>query len=208
MSFTLPVLPYAYNALEPFIDAQTMKIHHQKHHQTYINNANSALADLPEFSNIPIQELIQKLKYIPEQKKTVLRNNCGGHINHCLFWKFLKKDTILQDPLKMEIEKNFSSISIFKNNFEKAAMNRFGSGWIWLVNHNNTLSIVSTANQDNPLMGKDIAGTFGHPILGLDVWEHAYYLKYQNKRLDYIKAFWNIVNWEEVSTKFNQSNEI
>lgn len=208
MSFTLPTLPYSYDALEPFLDAQTMKIHHQKHHQTYVDNANSALIDLPEFSNIPIQELIQKLEDIPDQKQTVLRNNCGGHINHCLFWKSLKKNTILQGPLKTAIEKNFSNFSIFKDHFEKAAMNRFGSGWIWLVKNKNYLSIVSTANQDNPLMGKNITGIHGYPILGLDVWEHAYYLKYQNKRLDYVKAFWNIINWEEVSTIFNQLNEI
>lgn len=204
MSFTLPTLSYSYDALEPFFDEKTMVLHHQKHHQAYINNANLALLDLPKFSNLSIAELIQKLEYLPNNKKNILRNNCGGHINHSLFWKFLKKNTILQGPLKNAIEKNFSSIAEFKNNFEKIAVSHFGSGWIWLIKKNNSLSIVSTTNQDNPLMGENISGTSGFPILGLDVWEHSYYLKYQNKRLDYIKAFWNIVNWEEVSIRFNQ----
>lgn len=204
MSFTLPSLPYSYNALEPFFDEKTMKIHHQKHHQAYIDNANCALKDLPEFSNLSSVELIRKLKYLPEHKKNILRNNCGGHINHSLFWSFLKKNTILQGSLKNALENNFSSISEFKNNFEKISISHFGSGWIWLIKKNNSLSIVSTANQDNPLMEKSISGVNGYPIFGLDVWEHAYYLKYQNKRLDYIKAFWNIINWDEISIRFNQ----
>lgn len=205
MSFTLPSLPYSYDALEPFFDKKTMQIHHQKHHQTYIDNANSTLTNLPELSNLPIIELIQKLESIPIHKQTVLRNNCGGHINHSLFWKFLGKNTILQGSLKDAIELNFTSISNFKDHFAKIAISRFGSGWVWLVKQNNSLSIVSTANQDNPLMGENITGVHGYPILGLDVWEHAYYLKYQNKRLDYVKAFWNIVNWEEVSIRFNNT---
>lgn len=203
MSFTLPSLPYEYDALEPFFDTKTMKIHHQKHHQTYIDNTNSALADLPEFSNLSIIELIKKLKHLPNHKKTILRNNGGGHINHSLFWHFLKKDTILQGSLKNAIENNFYSISKFKDHFEKTAISHFGSGWIWLIKNNDSLSVVSTTNQDNPLMGEEVSGTTGYPILGLDVWEHSYYLKYQNKRLDYVKAFWNIVNWEEVSIRFN-----
>lgn len=207
MSFTLPILPYSYDALEPFFDERTMRIHHQKHHQTYIDNINLELINLPEFSNLSILELIKKLKYLPNNKKNVLRNNCGGHINHSLFWKFLKKDTLLQGSLKNAIEDNFSNISTFKNHFEKIAINRFGSGWVWLVVKNNSLSIVSTANQDNPLMGEDIIGVSGYPILGLDLWEHSYYLKYQNKRIDYIKSFWNVVNWNEVSIRLNNNNK-
>lgn len=204
MSFILPSLTYSYDALEPFLDEKTMKIHHTKHHQAYIDNANAALIDLPEFSNLPVIELIKKLNHLPNHKKTILRNNAGGHINHSLFWKYLKKNTILQGSLKDAIEYNFSSISSFKDHFEKTAISRFGSGWVWLIKQNDTLSIVSTANQDNPLMGTDISGTNGYPILGLDVWEHAYYLKYQNRRLDYIRSFWNIVNWDEVYAQFNQ----
>lgn len=207
MNFTLPELPYSYDALEPFLDAKTMNIHHQKHHQTYIDNTNAALIDLPTFQNLSIIELIKKLQYLPQHKQTILRNNGGGHINHSIFWKILKTNTTLTGSLKDAIENHFGSISDFKNNFEKIAINRFGSGWVWLVKQqHNTLSIVSTANQDNPLMGEKISGVYGDPILGLDVWEHAYYLKYQNKRLDYVKAFWNIINWEEASIRFNQSN--
>ncbi|URJ29767.1 Fe-Mn family superoxide dismutase [Blochmannia endosymbiont of Camponotus sp.] len=204
MSFTLPSLTYPYNALEPFFDEQTMKIHHTKHHQAYIDNANAALIDLPEFSNLSIIELIQKLNNLPNQKKTILRNNAGGHINHSFFWKLLKKNTTLQGSLKDAIEHNFSSISSFKDRFEKTAISHFGSGWVWLTKQYNTLSIVSTANQDNPLMGTDVSGTNGYPLLGLDIWEHAYYLKYQNRRLDYVKSFWHVVNWDEVSAQFNQ----
>lgn len=204
MNFKLPDLPYSYNALEPFFDEKTMEIHHKKHHQTYIDNVNAALLDLPEFSNLSILELIKKLKYLPNHKKTIVRNNSGGHINHSIFWKFLKKNTILQGPIKKEIEHNFSNIPNFQNCFEKIAISHFGSGWVWLIKNNNDLSIISTSNQDNPLMGKDICGTYGYPILGLDVWEHAYYLKYQNKRSEYIKAFWNVINWDEVSNRFNQ----
>lgn len=205
MSFTLPELSYSYDALEPIFDEQTMRIHHTKHHQAYIDNANKALVDLPEFRNLPIIELIQKIQHLPDHKKTILRNNGGGHINHSIFWKILRKNTILTDPLKNSIENNFGSVSDFKDHFEKIAMSHFGSGWIWLIKKNNSLSIVSTANQDNPLMGEDITrATTGYPILGLDVWEHAYYLKYQNKRLDYVQAFWNVVNWKEVSIRFNQ----
>lgn len=205
MNFTLPELPYSYDALEPFIDEKTMNIHHKKHHQAYIDNTNAALIDLPEFHSLSITELIQKLQYLPHHKQTILRNNGGGHINHSIFWKILKTNTTLTGPLKNAIEKHFGSISNFKNNFEKIAINRFGSGWVWLVKQqHNTLSIVSTTNQDNPLMGEKISGVYGDPVLGLDVWEHAYYLKYQNKRLDYVKAFWNIINWEEASIRFNQ----
>lgn len=204
MSFSLPLLNYDYDALEPYFDKNTMEIHHTKHHQTYINNANIALEKLPEFSMLSVEELIQKLDQLPADQKTVLRNNAGGHMNHSFFWKCLKKGTTLQDELENAIVLNFGCIDSFKENFEKVASMRFGSGWTWLVKKNNKLTIVSTANQDNPLMGETISGASGYPILGLDLWEHAYYLKYQNRRLDYIKAFWNIVNWDEVAILFKQ----
>lgn len=202
MSYTLPALPYAYDALEPHFDKQTMEIHHSKHHQTYINNANAALENLPEFASLGAEELISKIDQLPADKKTVLRNNAGGHANHSLFWKGLKPGTTLQGKLKAAIERDFTSVEEFKNLFEKAAAGRFGSGWAWLVVQNGKLSVTSTANQDNPLMGDTLAGTSGYPVIGLDVWEHAYYLKYQNRRPDYIKAYWNVVNWDEAAARF------
>ncbi|WP_413736316.1 superoxide dismutase [Mn] [Sodalis sp. RH21] len=205
MSYTLPSLPYAYDALEPHFDKQTMEIHHTKHHQTYVNNANAALESLPELASLPVDELIQKLDQVPADKKTVLRNNAGGHANHSLFWKGLKLGTTLQGELKTAIERDLGSVDAFKEAFEKAAATRFGSGWAWLVLKDGKLAVVSTANQDNPLMGEAIAGTSGYPILGLDVWEHAYYLKYQNRRPDYIKAFWNVVNWDEAAKRFGEA---
>lgn len=204
MSFTLPSLPYSYNAMEPYFDKETMEIHHTKHHQTYVNNANGALEKLPEFANLPVDELIQRLDQVPTSKKTVLRNNAGGHANHNLFWKILKQGTTLQGELKRAIERDFGTIDAFKEAFEKAAATHFGSGWAWLVKKDGKLAVVSTANQDNPLMGEVIAGASGYPILGLDVWEHAYYLKYQNRRPDYIKFFWNVVNWNEAAARFSQ----
>lgn len=202
MSYTLPALPYAYDALEPHFDKQTMEIHHSKHHQTYINNANAALENLPEFASLGAEELISKIDQLPADKKTVLRNNAGGHANHSLFWKGLKPGTTLQGKLKAAIERDFTSVEEFKNLFEKAAAGRFGSGWAWLVVQNGKLAVTSTANQDNPLMGDTLAGTSGYPVIGLDVWEHAYYLKYQNRRPDYIKAYWNVVNWDEAAARF------
>ncbi|MEA9449802.1 superoxide dismutase [Mn] [Escherichia coli] len=201
MSYTLPSLPYAYDALEPHFDKQTMEIHHTKHHQAYVNNANAALESLPEFANLPVEELITKLDQLPADKKTVLRNNAGGHANHSLFWKGLKKGTTLQGDLKAAIERDFGSVDNFKAEFEKAAASRFGSGWAWLVQKGDKLAVVSTANQDSPLMGEAISGASGFPILGLDVWEHAYYLKFQNRRPDYIKEFWNVVNWDEAAAR-------
>lgn len=205
MSFTLPSLPYHYDALEPYFDKETMEIHYTKHHQTYVNNANNALASLTGLDSLPVDELIQKLDQVPEEKKTVLRNNAGGHANHSLFWKGLKQGTTLQGNLKSAINRDFGSIDVFKEMFEKAATAHFGSGWVWLVKKDDKLAIVSTANQDNPLMGKAISGVSGYPILGLDIWEHAYYLKYQNRRLDYIKFFWNVVNWDEAHARFSQA---
>lgn len=204
MSFMLPSLPYAYDALEPHFDKETMKIHYTKHHQGYVNNANVALENLPEFANFSVDELIQKLEQLPKDKKVVLRNNAGGHLNHNLFWKGLKQGTMLQGELQNAIKRDFGSIEAFKKIFENTAAMRFGSGWAWLVKKENKLAVVSTANQDNPLMGDFISGTSGYPILGLDVWEHAYYLKYQNRRPDYIKSFWNVVNWDEAEARFNQ----
>ncbi|NRH25534.1 superoxide dismutase [Mn] [Pantoea stewartii] len=201
MSYSLPSLPYAYDALEPHFDKQTMEIHHTKHHQTYVNNANAALEGT-EFADLPVDELITKLDQLPADKKGPLRNNAGGHANHSLFWKGLKTGTTLQGELKAAIEKDFGSVEKFQEEFEKAAATRFGSGWAWLVKEGDKLAVVSTANQDNPLMGEAIAGVSGYPIIGLDVWEHAYYLKYQNKRPDYIKAFWNVVNWDEAAARF------
>ncbi|MEI2266748.1 superoxide dismutase [Mn] [Erwinia sp. CGal63] len=201
MSYSLPSLPYAYDALEPHFDKQTMEIHHTKHHQTYVNNANAALEGT-EFANLPVEELITKLDQVPADKKTVLRNNAGGHANHSFFWKGLKTGTTLGGELKAAIEKEFGSVEAFKEAFEKAAATRFGSGWAWLVKKDGKLAVVSTANQDSPLMGEAISGASGTPIIGLDVWEHAYYLKYQNKRPDYIKAFWEVVNWDVAAENF------
>lgn len=201
MSYSLPSLPYAYDALEPHFDKQTMEIHHTKHHQNYVNNANAALEGT-EFADLPVDELITKLDQLPADKKGPLRNNAGGHANHSLFWKGLKTGTALQGELKAAIEKDFGSVEKFQEEFEKAATTRFGSGWAWLVKKGDKLAVVSTANQDNPLMGEAVAGVSGYPIIGLDVWEHAYYLKYQNKRPDYIKAFWNVVNWDEAAARF------
>ncbi|HHF5091143.1 TPA: superoxide dismutase [Mn] [Haemophilus influenzae] len=208
MSYTLPELGYAYNALEPHFDAQTMEIHHSKHHQAYVNNANAALEGLPaELVEMYPGHLISNLDKIPAEKRGALRNNAGGHTNHSLFWKSLKKGTTLQGALKDAIERDFGSVDAFKAEFEKAAATRFGSGWAWLVlTAEGKLAVVSTANQDNPLMGKEVAGCEGFPLLGLDVWEHAYYLKFQNRRPDYIKEFWNVVNWDFVAELFEQKN--
>lgn len=208
MSYTLPELGYAYNALEPHFDAQTMEIHHSKHHQAYVNNANAALEGLPaELVEMYPGHLISNLDKIPAEKRGALRNNAGGHTNHSLFWKSLKKGTTLQGALKDAIERDFGSVDAFKAEFEKAAATRFGSGWAWLVlTAEGKLAVVSTANQDNPLMGKEVAGCEGFPLLGLDVWEHAYYLKFQNRRPDYIQEFWNVVNWDFVAERFEQKN--
>lgn len=202
MSYSLPSLPYAYDALEPHFDKQTMEIHHTKHHQTYVNNANTVLEAYPELAKYSVEELIQDLDKVPADKRTFMRNNAGGHANHSFFWKNLKTGTTLGGDLKTAIERDFGSVEKFQEEFEKAAATRFGSGWAWLVLKDGKLAVVSTANQDSPLMGEAVAGASGFPIIGLDVWEHAYYLKYQNKRPDYIKAFWNVVNWDEAAARF------
>ena len=202
MAYQLPALPYAYDALEPHFDMQTMEIHHSKHHQAYVNNANAVLANLPEWEKLSAEELIARLAELPENVRTPLRNNAGGHANHSLFWQILKTGTTLQGKLKAAIERDFGSVEAFQAEFEKAAATRFGSGWAWLVYEDGKLKVVSTANQDSPLMGQAVSGTSGYPIIGLDVWEHAYYLKFQNRRPDYIKAFWQVVNWDEAARRF------
>ena len=204
MPYSLPPLPYAYDALEPYIDSETMHLHHDKHHQTYVNNANAALPSLPtELQTLSPEELIKNLDKVPADKLTAIRNNVGGHVNHTLFWELLKVGTELKGELKVAIERDFGSVDAFKEKFASAAASRFGSGWAWVVVHNGRLAVVSTANQDNPSMGEKFAATSGTPILTLDVWEHAYYLKYQNRRVDYIGAFWNVVNWDKVSELYS-----
>lgn len=202
MAYQLPALPYAYDALEPHFDTQTMEIHHSKHHQAYVNNANAVLTNLPEWEKLSAEELIARLAELPENVRTPLRNNAGGHANHSLFWQILKTGTTLQGKLKAAIERDFGSVEAFQAEFEKAAATRFGSGWAWLVYEDGKLKVVSTANQDSPLMGQAVSGASGYPIIGLDVWEHAYYLKFQNRRPDYIKAFWQVVNWDEAARRF------
>ena len=205
MPYTLPPLGYSYDALEPHFDAMTMEIHHSRHHQTYINNINAALKDHAELSSLSPDDLIAKLDDVPADKKKAVRNNGGGHANHSFFWKNLKQGTSLSGELESAISSTFGNVDEFKAQFEKAATTVFGSGWAWLVVQNGALKIVTTANQDSPLMGEAISGASGFPIIGLDVWEHAYYLKYQNKRPDYIKAYWNVVDWDEAATRFEQA---
>ncbi|MBI1345379.1 superoxide dismutase [bacterium] len=198
MAYTLPDLPYALTALEPHIDAKTMEIHHGKHHQAYINNANNALKDHPALAAKPVEELISDLSQVPEAIRTVIRNNAGGHANHSLFWTVMGPGCGGEPSgeLAAAIDKKFGSFTAFKEKFAQAAATRFGSGWAWLVVSGGEIEVMSTPNQDSPLMeGKT-------PILGLDVWEHAYYLNYQNRRPDYITAFWSVVNWAEVAKRF------
>jgi Fe-Mn family superoxide dismutase len=198
MPYTLPKLPYAYNALEPHIDARTMEIHHTKHHQTYINNVNTALEGNAALAGKAVEDLIRDLASVPEAIRTVVRNNGGGHANHSLFWEIMGpgKGGEPTGALADAIKGTFGSFASFKEQLAKAATTRFGSGWAWLSVGNGKLTVESTANQDSPLSeGRT-------PILGLDVWEHAYYLNYQNRRPDYIAAFWNVVNWDEVAKRF------
>jgi Fe-Mn family superoxide dismutase len=195
--FELPPLGYNYDALEPYIDAQTMQIHHDKHHQAYITKLNEAVEKDSELHHKSIEELIKNINTIPKASQMAVRNHGGGHWNHSFFWSILKKDTFASPTMQRAIAQNFGSMEQFKKDFEKAATSVFGSGWAWVVKDaNNKLSISTTANQDNPLM--DIAVTKGTPILAIDVWEHAYYLKYQNKRADYLQAFWSVLNWNRV----------
>jgi len=204
MAYTLPDLPYAYDALEPHIDARTMEIHHTKHHQAYVNNVNAAIAGTP-LENKSVEDLIADLGAVPEDKRTAVRNNGGGHANHSLFWTIMAKGAGGQPSgsLAAAIDADLGGFDALKEAFGKAAATRFGSGWAWLVvDAQGKLAIGSTANQDSPWMGQAIAGIAGTPILGLDVWEHAYYLKYQNRRPDYIAAFWNVIDWNAVAERF------
>ena len=198
MAFTLPALPYAFNALEPHIDARTMEIHHGKHHNAYVTNLNNAVAGKPE-ENLSIEELCKNVSKYP----TAVRNNGGGHWNHSFFWTIMGPNAggKPSGPLADAINSAFGSFDEFKTKFAAAAAGRFGSGWAWLIaDGSGKLQITSTPNQDNPLM--DVAEVKGKPVLGLDVWEHAYYLNYQNRRPDYVTAFWNVVNWDEVAKRF------
>lgn len=201
MIYTLPQLPYAFDALEPYIDAKTMELHYSKHHQTYIDNLNEALKNYPKIAERPLTELLENLADVPENIRKKVQDNGGGHINHSLFWLWMKKDGDGQPKgaLGKEIEQVFGSFDLFKKEMSDAAKTRFGSGWAWLVlNRKGTLEVVSTANQDTPLSQGSV------PVLGLDVWEHAYYLKYQNKRVDYISAWWHVVNWSYAEELFKK----
>ncbi len=199
MSHTLPALPYAYDALEPHIDALTMEIHHSRHHQTYVTNLNAALADLPELAALPLEALLARIDSLPAQVQGAVRNHGGGHANHSLFWQVMSPQGGGEPDgeLAAAILRDLGGLEAFKQAFTQAALSRFGSGWAWLVvDGRGKLQVVSSANQDSPLM----EGLT--PILGLDVWEHAYYLKYQNKRPDYIAAFYNVIDWDEVARRY------
>jgi len=199
MAFELPKLAYAYDALEPHIDARTMEIHHTKHHNTYITNLNGAVDKTPALAGNSLEAILGDLNAVPEGVRMVVRNHGGGTYNHNLFWEFMAPNAggTPKNELAKAIDASFTSFDAFKAEFEKAAATRFGSGWAWLVKKGSGLAVVSTANQDNPL-SEGLT-----PILGLDVWEHAYYLKYQNRRPDYISAWWNVVNWDAVAARYN-----
>jgi len=200
MAYTLPVLPYPTNALEPHIDARTMEIHHGKHHQTYVNNINNALKGRPELEKKSVEDLIAHLEDVPQDIRAVVRNNGGGHANHTFFWTVIGPNGggQPQPQVAAAINKTFGTLEAFKEKFAQAAVGRFGSGWAWVcVGQDGQLEILATANQDSPLTeGKT-------PILVVDVWEHAYYLHYQNRRADYITAFWNVINWQEVEKRYS-----
>jgi len=205
MAYELAPLPYPKEALEPHIDATTMEIHHDRHHKAYVDNLNKAIAANAALESKSIDALMKDIASVPDAIKGPVRNNGGGHWNHTFFWRILgpKAGGAPSGALADAIKSAFGSFDDFKTKFEAAGVGRFGSGWAWLVSNGGKLEIVSTANQDNPLMGKAVAGAEGKPILGVDVWEHAYYLKYQNKRADYLKAIWNVVNWAEVAKNFD-----
>jgi superoxide dismutase, Fe-Mn family len=204
MAFELPALHYPKDALEPHIDAQTMEIHHGKHHAAYVTNLNKAIAGNAALEAKSIEGLITDLASVPDNIRGPVRNNGGGHYNHSMFWKLMAPAAggAPTGQLADELKATFGSFDAFKEKLEAAGVGRFGSGWAWLVANGGRLEIVSTANQDNPIMGKAVAGCEGKPILGVDVWEHAYYLKYQNRRADYLKAWWNVVNWAEVTKRY------
>jgi Fe-Mn family superoxide dismutase len=207
MAYELPKLPYPNDALEPHIDAKTMEIHHDKHHAAYVSNVNKAIEGKPNLEGKSIEELIGNLNDVPEEIRTAVRNNGGGHANHSFFWQIMGPNGGGEPKGKLadDIKASFGSFDAFKEKFAAAGVGRFGSGWAWLVkNKGGGLEICSTANQDSPLMGKAIAGCEGTPVLGVDVWEHAYYLHYQNRRPDYLKAWWNTINWDEVSRRYGK----
>lgn len=197
MPYKLPELPYEYDALEPYIDKETMKIHHSKHHQTYVDKLNAALKDHSNLETSNVEELVIKLNSVPTEIRTAVRNHGGGHANHTFFWGILKKDVTMGGDVVDAINSTFGSFDNFKEKFSATAASVFGSGWAWLVDNNGTLEIIGTPNQDSPLTdGKK-------PLIGLDVWEHAYYLKYQNRRPEYVGAFFNLINWEKVNEHFH-----
>jgi len=198
MSFTLPPLPYSFDALEPYIDAKTMEIHHDKHHNAYVTNVNKALESAPDLAKLSVEELCASLSKVPENIRTAVRNNGGGHLNHTMFWKLMKKGGGGEPTgdLAAAIASAFGSFADFKAKLTQAGITRFGSGWAWLLIRDGKLTVESTANQDNPIMDG------GKPILGVDVWEHAYYLKYQNRRPDYLEAWWNTVNWSQAADNY------
>ncbi len=198
MAFELPKLPYAYDALEPYIDAQTMTIHHDKHHAAYVNNLNAAIEKHPEFFNKSLEDILKDLNAVPEDIRTAVRNNAGGAWNHTMFWNIMapKAGGMPKGDLAKAIDSTFKSFDAFKAEFEKAGATRFGSGWAWLVKKGNALSVMSTANQDNPMSEGFM------PVMGVDVWEHAYYLKYQNRRPEYLTNWWNTVNWDAVASRY------
>src|SRR6266542_6581751 len=201
MAYELPKLPYPYDALEPHIDAQTMEIHYTKHHQTYVNNLNNAIKGKADLEEKSVEDLISDLKLVPEDKRTVVRNNAGGHANHTFFWEIMSPDGggEPEGELADEINDTFGSLDELKKAVNDAGVNRFGSGWSWLVHDGTGLAVYSTANQDSPIMQSD------EPLLGIDVWEHAYYLKYQNRRPDYLEAWWNVVNWPAVAERYDKA---
>ncbi|MHB8539557.1 MAG: superoxide dismutase [Candidatus Acidiferrales bacterium] len=196
--YTVPPLPYSFDALEPYIDAKTMEIHHDKHHGAYVTNLNKAVEGHPDLGKLSVEALISKIDSVPENIRTAVRNNGGGHANHSLFWKIMKKGGggEPKDEIAEAIKSTFGSFGDFKTKFNEAATKRFGSGWAWLQIKDGKLGIESTPNQDNPLMNG------AKPVMGLDVWEHAYYLKYQNRRPEYIEAWWNVVNWDQINQNY------
>lgn len=203
MAFELPKLPYGFDALEPHIDAKTMEIHHDKHHGAYVTNLNAAIDKHPELKSWSVEDLMSKINSVPEDIRTAVRNNGGGHINHTMFWQIMAPNAGGEPTgdLADAIKKTFGDLTKFKEELNKAGMGRFGSGWAWLLLKDGKLTVESTANQDSPLMEGKL------PVMGVDVWEHAYYLKYQNKRADYLAAWWNVVNWPEVAKRYKMMRE-
>ena len=201
MAFELPPLPYDYSALEPYIDTQTMQLHHDKHHQAYVTALNNALKDQAQFASLSLEDLMRRINEVPESIRTAVRNNGGGHINHTMFWQIMKPNGGGEPTgaIASAIQSTFGSFDAFKTAFNDAGVKRFGSGWAWLIlDSSGKLQVTSTANQDSPFMDGN------YPVMGNDVWEHAYYLKYQNRRPDYLNAWWNVVNWDEISRRYQQ----